>query len=89
VRAWWPTPGGVPRCVDCVATHVATGGEVHHLVGELARCSAENATAVEMVHDGGAMNVELAGEHVDRAAVLVAGDEVIDVSVGEPPLDRV
>jgi hypothetical protein len=61
----------------------------HQVVGHSSRCSAGDTPAVKVGHDGGAVNAKLHGEHLDGRAGLVPGDQVIDLGVGEAPLDRV
>jgi hypothetical protein len=45
--------------------------------------------AVEVFADGGAMDAEVGSELVDRGAVLVGRDEVVDLGGGEASLWRV
>ena len=44
---------------------------------------------VQVVHDGGPVDLVPAGERVDRGAVLVLADQLLDLRPGEPVLHRV
>jgi hypothetical protein len=57
------------------------------LVGHLARHTpSRDAGTVQVVDHRGAVNAQLAGESVDRCALLVSVDEVGALGIGEPSL---
>jgi hypothetical protein len=49
--------------------------------------SSRRAHALEVLHDGGPVDLELGGEIVDRPARQIARDETIDIGGGESRLD--
>ena len=59
---------------------------VGHLPGNRA---SRYVPIVEVAHDGRAMDLEGAGEVVDRRPARVMGDEHVDLDRREPPLHRV
>lgn len=69
---------------------VLCGGQSDGLVVHLAHHRPSGDVGlVEVVHDGGPVHLVPAGECVDRGAVSVLADQVLDLRPGEPALHRV
>jgi len=72
------------------ALAVSTGGGGDSFVGHLADdATSRHVAVIEMGHDGGAMDAEVASEVVDGHPTRVLGDKIVDICGGEPSQDRV
>lgn len=69
---------------------VALGREGHCIVGHLPNVvTAGHAPILEVGHDRGAVDAAVTGYRIDRSALVVQFDELVDVGGGEASEDRV
>ena len=63
--------------VECFAAGVALSGGREHLIGPLT--AARHATPSEVVHHGGAVDLESGGEFVNGRSAVEGVDENVDL----------
>lgn len=62
----------------------------NRVIGHLADLSPPfDARSLQVAHDRRAVHLAVAGECVDRLALVVTADQVLDLSFRQPTLDRV
>ena len=76
--------------LERLACPVSRRGQLDGAVGHLAGCRRTmDSSAVQVLMDRGPMDTEPCGHRVDRRAFAMEPDDLVDIALGQPSLNRV